>query len=149
MSIGPVELICLKFPGNQLRGGTGDIQSALRELVESNTIRIIDLLVVRKDAGGKVECIEATSLSQEEFSGFRTLVDDVLGLISEEQIQRLADMLDDNSAGAIMLFENVWATRLRDGVLAAQGELVAIERVPQSVIDSQPRRPQSTAASSD
>ena len=143
MSIGPVELICVKFPGNQLRGGTGgigNIEPALRELVESNMVRIIDLLVVRKDADGKTECIEATSLSQEEFSTFRGLVDDVLGLISPEQIQRLSDMLDNDSAGAIMLFENVWATRFRDSLLAANGELVAIERVPNSVIESQPRR---------
>ena len=149
MSIGPVELICVKFPGNQLRGGLGDIEPAMRELVESKTVRIIDLLVVRKDADGKIECREATSLSQEEFSSFRTLVDDVLGLISEDQIQRLADMLENDSAGAIMLFENVWATRFRDSLLAANGELVAIERVPPAALDAQPPRPQSSAAGPD
>lgn len=136
MSIGPVELILVKFPGNQLRGGFGELAAALKDLVESNTIRVIDLVIVRKDANGKTESIELTSLDQDEFSVFETLVDEVLGLISAEQIQRLSDMLEDNSAGAIMLFDNVWATRFRDSLLAANGELVAIERVPKSVMDS-------------
>jgi hypothetical protein len=133
MTIGPVELIMVRFPGNQLRGG--DMLPALRELVESNTVRVIDLLIVRKDENGKTESIETTSLDEDEFKAFEPLVDEVLGLISAEQIQRLSDMLENNSAGAIMLFENVWATRFRDSLLAARGELMAIERVPAAVID--------------
>ena len=142
MSIGPVELIIVRFPGHQLRGGFGELAPALKDLVESNTVRIIDLVIVRKDANGKAESIELTSLDPEEFSVFESLVDEVLGLISADQIQRLSDGLENNSAGAIMLFENVWATRFRDSLLAANGELVAIERVPKSVIDSQPRASQ-------
>jgi hypothetical protein len=136
MSIGPVELIIVKFPGNQLRGGFGELVPALRDVVESNTVRVIDLVIVRKDADGKTEAIELTSLDEDQFTVFKSLVDEVLRLISADQIQRLSDMLDNNSAGAIMLFENVWATRFRDSLLAAKGELVAIERVPKSVIDS-------------
>ena len=135
MSIGPVELIMVKFPGNQLRGGFGELAPALKDLVESNTVRVIDLVIMRKDAAGKTESIELTSLAEDQFSVFESLVDEVLGLISADQMQRLSDMLENNSAGAIMLFENVWATRFRDSLLAANGELVAIERVPKSVID--------------
>lgn len=133
MTIGPVELIMVKFPGNQLRGG--EMVPALRELVESNTVRVIDLLIVRKDENGKTQSIEATSLDQDQFKAFQPFIDEVLGLISAEHIQQLSDMLENNSAGAIMLFENVWATRFRDSLLAANGELVAIERVPAEVID--------------
>jgi hypothetical protein len=138
VSIGPVELIIVKFPGDQLRGG--EIAAALKDLVESNTVRVIDLVIVRKDADGVTDSIEVTSLDQEQFKAFEPLVDNVLGLISAEQIQRVSDMLENSSAGAIMLFENVWATRFRDSLLAANGELVAIERVPKSVIDSQIQR---------
>jgi hypothetical protein len=136
----------VKFPGHQLRGDFGKLVPALKELVESNTVRVIDLVIVRKSAEGNTESIELTSLNQDEFSAFESLVDDVLGLISAEQIQGLADMLENNSAGVIMLFENVWATRFRDSLLAADGELVAIERVPKSVIDNQPRRSQPSPA---
>jgi hypothetical protein len=134
VTIGPVELIMVKFSGNQLRGG--EIAPALKDLVDSNTMRVIDLRIVRKDAEGKTQAIEVTSLDDDEFKVFEPLVDRILGVISPEQIQRLSEMLDNNSAGAIMLFENVWATRFRDALLAANGELVAIERIPGSVIES-------------
>jgi hypothetical protein len=134
VTIGPVELIMVKFPGNQLRGTA--IAPALKDLVDSNTVRVIDLRIVRKDADGKTQSIELTSLDDDQFKAFEPLVDQVLGVISVEQIQRLSDLLENNSAGAIMLFENVWATRFRDALLEANGELVAIERVPKSVIDS-------------
>jgi hypothetical protein len=137
----------VRFPGNQLRGGFGELVPALRDLVESNTVRVIDLVIARKGADGHTESIELTSLDDVEFSVFKPLVDEVLGLISAEQIQRLSDMLENNSAGAIMLFENVWATRFRDSLLAANGELVAIERVPKSVIDSHPPSSGSAPAS--
>jgi hypothetical protein len=133
VTIGPVELIVVKFPGNQLRGSA--IAPALKDLVDSNTMRVIDLLIVRKDADGKTQAIELTTLDDEQFKSFEPLVEEV-GLISEEQIQRVSDMLDNNSAGALMLFENVWATRFRDAMVEANGELVTIERVPKSVIDN-------------
>src|SRR5262249_10094578 len=103
VSIGPVELIMVKFPGNQLRGGFGELARALKDLVESNTVRVIDLVIMRKDAAGKTESIELTSLAEDQFSVFESLVDEVLGLISADQMQRLSDMLENNSAGAIML----------------------------------------------
>jgi hypothetical protein len=145
VTIGPVELIFVKFPGNQLRGGANAIAPALKDLVDSNTVRVIDLRIVRKDADGKIQSIELTSLDEDQFKTFEPLVDRVLGLISEDQIQRLSDLLQNNSSGAIMLFENVWATRFRDSLLAANGELVAIERIPGAVIESHVRATDSSA----
>ena len=49
--IGPVEYMIVSFPGNQF---TGEIAPALAKLVESNTIRIIDLAFVGKSADGEV-----------------------------------------------------------------------------------------------
>ena len=34
-----------------------------------------------------------------------------------------------------MLFENTWATRLRDAIVDAQGKVVLIDRIPQAVIE--------------
>ena len=55
MALGPVELLVIKFPGNQFRG---EVVAALRDLVESGAVRIIDLLFVKKDAHGVVTSIE-------------------------------------------------------------------------------------------
>lgn len=49
-SLGPIELIVIGFPENRF---TGEISDALMDLVDRGLVRIIDLAVVIKDAGGK------------------------------------------------------------------------------------------------
>ena len=52
MAIGPVEYIIVGFPGNKFNG---EIAPELGKLVDSGTIRILDLVFITKDADGEVE----------------------------------------------------------------------------------------------
>ena len=52
MQLGPVEYIVVAFPGSRF---TGEIAPALADLVESGTIRVIDLAFVSKDDDGKLQ----------------------------------------------------------------------------------------------
>ena len=56
MAFCPVDVMIVGFPGNKF---SGRIAPALMELVDSSTIRIIDLLFVSKDANGVITTIEA------------------------------------------------------------------------------------------
>jgi hypothetical protein len=133
MALGPVELLVIKFPGNEFRG---EIAPALRELVENGTIRIIDLLFIKKDAEGKVTANELTDLAPDLYAVFDPLVSDIEGLLADDDVQALAGALENNSSAGVLLFENVWATRFRDAVLNANGQLVLSERIPRSVIEA-------------
>jgi hypothetical protein len=53
--------------------------------------------------------------------------------------------LGANSAAAVLLFENKWATKFRDAVLNAQGELVMFERIPRQVLDAMMEEPVAVA----
>ena len=132
MPYGPVELIVLKFPGNRFTGG---IAPALAELIESGTIRIIDAVFVVKDAEGGARAYELADLGEEDYAAFDPIVSEVLGVLSEDDIRELSAGLANNSSVALLLFENVWATRLRDAVLEAQGELLLSERIPHLVVE--------------
>jgi hypothetical protein len=55
----PVEYLVFEFPGNQFKG---KIVPALIELTERGTVRIIDLLFVKKDKD-LMRCINSTSVS--------------------------------------------------------------------------------------
>ena len=57
--IGPVDYAIVAFPGNQFKG---EIAPALSELVESNTIRLIDVVFVTKTEDGDVVALELTEL---------------------------------------------------------------------------------------
>jgi uncharacterized membrane protein len=133
MALGPVELLVVKFPGNEFRG---EIAPALRELVENGTIRIIDLLFIKKDADGTVTANELMDLAPDLYEIFDPLVSDIEGLLADDDVQALAGALENNSSAGVLLFENVWATRFRDAVLNANGQLVLSECIPRSVIEA-------------
>ena len=132
MSIGPVELLVLKFPGNQF---TGEVGPALKELVDSGTIRIIDLLFAITDPQGNISVVELSDLDSAAKGEFDPVVTDQTDLLTHDDARSLAAGLGPDSSGAIMLFENTWATRFRDAVLGAGGELVLNERIPKAAVD--------------
>lgn len=132
MSLGPIEFLALKFPGNEFRG---EILPALADLVEDETIRIIDLLFVQKEAEGTVRVIELSDLGEDDFAAFDAVVSDVSGLLGHDDAQMIANALEPNSSAALMLFENVWAIRFVDAVANANGEVIVSERIPRVILD--------------
>ncbi|MGV0028604.1 DUF6325 family protein [Phormidesmis priestleyi] len=132
MALGPIEMLCVKFPNSLVKD---EIASALRALVENKTIRIIDILFIQKSESGEVMMNEIDDLDQIDYSLFDPLIADVAGLIPESDVQTIAQHLDNNSFAALMLFENTWATAFRDAIVKAEGQLLLNERIPSSVIE--------------
>jgi hypothetical protein len=121
--LGPVELLFVEFPGNQF---TGEIIPALSDLIDQGTIRVIDLVFVAKDGDGNAVGIELEDLPSESMDAFSALVEDLVeSLISEEDVEDLAEALEPNSSAAIMLFEHTWAIPFRDALVNSGGQLVA------------------------
>jgi hypothetical protein len=133
MSIGPVEYLIVAFPGNKFKG---EIVPALQELVDSGTIRIIDLAFVMKDADGAVVTAELGDLDSEVFQALDALTPDTLGLLNEEDLAAAAEELETNSSAALLVWEDVWATKLRDAIANADGVLLDLERLPKEVVDA-------------
>jgi Family of unknown function (DUF6325) len=132
MSLGPIELLVVKFPGNQFKG---EIAPALTELVEGGIIRVVDILFVRKGPDGAVEAVEINDLDDDDLAVFDPVIADVTGLLTDEDVRHFSQALENNSSAALLLFEHTWATRFRDAVLNAKGELLVSERIPKAVID--------------
>jgi hypothetical protein len=129
--LGPIEYIVVGFAGNRF---TGEIAPALTELLDQGLIRIIDLAVVSKDADGTVAILEMQELSPEVAAAFVKLEGAVRGLLSEADLQEIADGLEPGTTAAAMLFEHVWAARFARAVRAAHGELILSERIPHAVV---------------
>jgi hypothetical protein len=132
MALGPVELLVVEFPGTQVRG---DVVPALKALVESGTVRIIDLLFIRKDSEGVVTILEINDLGDNEYATFDPVVSEISGLLSEDDAERVGATLGNDSSAAVLLFENTWATRFRDALVDAGAQVVLIERIPRDVIE--------------
>jgi hypothetical protein len=132
MSVGPVEVTVIRFPGNQFKG---EIAPALAELIEAGTIRVIDLLFMWTDANGEVTVKELEELESDDRSIFDAVVTDQTDLLSDEDAKELAALIGEDSSAAILVFEHTWATKFADALRNAEGELVFSERIPHDVVE--------------
>ena len=132
MAVGPIELLVVKFPGNQFKG---EIAPALRELVETGTIRIVDLIFAIKDEEGTLAVLELNALGDETLAVFAPEPSELSGTLTEDDARSLSGGLENNSSAAILLFENTWATTFVEALRNANGELILSERIPRAVID--------------
>ena len=132
MAIGPIELLVVKFPGNQFKG---EIAPALQELIDNGTIHVIDLLFAIKDESGALAVLELNDLGDQRLAVVAPQKSELSGALTEDDARSLTGSLENNSSAAIMLFENTWAAKFAQAMRNANGELVLNERIPRAVID--------------
>jgi hypothetical protein len=130
MATGPVEYIIVGFPGNKF---AGEIAPELIALVDSGTVRILDLIFIGKDADGSVVSFEIDEL--DTLTGFEGLDADVGGLISPEDIAYVAEALEVNSSAALLIWEDLWATPFAEAVRRSGGVVLEGARIPHELIE--------------
>jgi uncharacterized membrane protein len=142
MAIGPVQLLVVGFGGGE---PTGKILPELRRLGEHDVVRLIDLMVVRKDSEGNVDAVQASDLSEEEALEFGAVVGALIGFgaageegaeagalagaaeledrhaFDDEEVWYVADSIPNDSAAAVALLEHRWAIPLRESIREAGG----------------------------
>ena len=131
--IGPVDYAIIAFPGNKFRG---EIGPALADLVEANTIRIIDIAFVGKNADGDAIAFELTELDADVQQGLEKAGIEVGGLLPEEDLMAVAEDLEPENSAALILWENVWARDVAQKMRDAGGVLVAFERIPHDLVQA-------------
>jgi len=129
--IGPVDYAVIAFPGNQFQG---EIVPALNDLVEAGTVRIIDAAFVGKDETGQVFTLEITELAADIQAALGAMNIDVQGLLNDDDLLSVGEQLELNSSAALLVWENVWATRVAQALRDAGGILVAFDRIPHDVV---------------
>jgi uncharacterized membrane protein len=133
MGVGPVDVVIIGFPGNKF---TGQIAPALMELVDTGTIRVIDLLFVMKDTDGVVTTIEASDLDPETGPSFLAIDLGQPGALGAEDAEEVSDDLAPNSSALLIAFENVWAAKVVDACRAADAVVIDQIRIPADVVEA-------------
>jgi hypothetical protein len=131
MDIGPVEYIVVVFPDNKF---TGAIAPELGRLIEAGLVRILDLTFISKDADGAIAVIEFDQL--DEFAAYSALDGEVGGLLTEEDVEHAAALLEPNSSAALIIWEDIWARPLAEAILSSGGVLVEGARVPHDLVQA-------------
>jgi hypothetical protein len=131
MTLGPLDVVALAFPGNQFKG---EILPELNAIRASGVVRIIDLLFLQKDEQGHLTITEVSDLKGEEAQRYRHFVGDPSGLLTQEDIALVANDVPLNSSAALLLLEHAWAVGLRDAIRRAGGSVVMLGRVDPQVV---------------
>jgi len=129
--MGPVDFLIVRFPGNKF---SGLIAPELKTLEKNGLIRVIDLVFVLKDKGGKVRITEAKNLGGVEGDAFSEFAQSVNEWLSDVDIEVFAESLPNNCSAAILLFENTWAIPFKNALMKTGAELVDQGRIPSELI---------------
>lgn len=124
---GPIDFVLLEFPDDADTKACGD---ALMDLVRRDIVRLYDLTVIRKAADGSYSGIDLTDVTSAGIGGFTAFEGAQSGLIHDDDVRAVAELMRPGSMAALILFENTWAAPLVGAVLDAGGELVASQRIP-------------------
>jgi hypothetical protein len=124
--LGPVDWIVVEFPGSRF---SGEIAPLLRDLVDRDLVRVLDLLVLKKEPDGTLEAFELSDLEDSEMGDLPVHETDV-HLLSEGDVTKLAEAIEPGSSAAVLVWENRWAAPFGIAVRRAGGQLVASGRIP-------------------
>jgi uncharacterized membrane protein len=129
--LGPVDWIVVEFPGSTFNG---EIAPALRDLVERELVRVLDLLVLKKDDDGLLEAFELSDLDPSEVGDLRSYEAELAMLLSDDDVTAVADAVEPGSSAAVLVWENTWAAPFASAVRRSGGQLVASGRIPVQAI---------------
>jgi hypothetical protein len=130
-ALGPVDWIVVEFPGSEFKG---EIAPALADLVERDLVRVLDLIVLKKDSDGTLEAFELSDLEEGEIGGLRDHETQLAMLLSEDDVTNVAAAIEPGSSAAVLVWENKWAAPFGSAVRRAGGQLVASGRIPVQAI---------------
>jgi len=125
--LGPIDYIAVSFKGNNF---DGSVLKALADATERGLIRVVDLVLVIKDADGHVDWAEIED-QEDDLKEVAQLIGHKgdLPLLTEDDVHKLgAQMANDTSAG-ILVIEQLWAIPLKQALLHVGGELLAEGRI--------------------
>jgi len=131
--LGPVDYLVVEFPADKANF-QGEIAAELKTLIDSGTIRVLDLLLLRKGEDGSVEGIELEDLEESTVGELRELEREAAMLLAAEDVESIGAALEPGSVAGVLVWENTWAGPFGAAVRRAGGQLVANGRIPTQAI---------------
>ena len=127
--LGPVDYLVVEFPADKANF-SGEMATQLGSLVDRELIRVLDLLLLRKDLDGSVEVAELNELAAADVGELLALEANLAMLLAEEDVEAIGAALEPGSVAAVLVYENSWAGPFASSVRRSGGQLVASGRIP-------------------
>ena len=144
--LGPVDYLLVEFPAGA-SNFTGEMAAELLALVDSETIRVIDMLILTKDDNGAVEAVELPDIG--ELGNLQAIEAQLAELLAEEDVEHLAAAMEPGSTAGVLIWENLWAAPFASATRRSGGQLIANGRIPIQAIIASIEADQATATEGD
>jgi len=125
--LGPVDYLVVEFPAGT-QNFTGEGAAELVKLHDAGIIRIMDVLILAKDADGSVDAMELSDLP--DLGELQRIEAQLAQTLAEEDVEHLAAAMDPGSVAGVLIYENLWAAPFASAMRRAGGQLIANGRIP-------------------
>jgi Family of unknown function (DUF6325) len=125
--LGPVDYIVVEFPAGA-SNFTGEMAKELLALVDSGTIRLIDILILTKNEDGSVEAMELSDVG--ELGPLQAVEAELAELLAADDVDHLAAAMEPGSTAGVLIWENLWAAPFASAARRSGGQLIANGRIP-------------------
>lgn len=123
---GPIDYIIVGFENQKF---DGSVLAALAGAIDSGAIALVDLSVIAKDEKGAVSVLNVAesgdAYAVDFYQKYKPKSDDV----TDEDIEEMADLLENNTAAGLLVVEQLWAKPLKKALINANGVLIAEGRI--------------------
>ena len=127
--LGPVDYIVVEFPADKA-DFSGAMAAELTALVKRGVVRVLDLLILKKDLDGSVEGFESHDFGDTDLAGLIELETELAMLLAEEDVEAIGASLEPGTVAAVLIWENLWAAPFGAAARRSGGQLVASGRIP-------------------
>ena len=125
--LGPVDYLVVEFPAGQ-SNFNGEMAAELASLNRAGTIRLLDLLILQKDADGAIEAFEVDDF--DEVDGLVELEGEIAEILAAKDIANRAESKHPGSVAGCIVWENLWAAPFASATRRAGGQQIASGRIP-------------------
>lgn len=123
---GPIDYIIVGFDGLKF---DGSVLKALAEAIDSGAIALVDLSAVAKDADGSAHKLNILEVGDELAVEFVEKYQPDDKDVTQDDIDEVADLLENDTAAALLVVEQLWAKPLKKALIDANAVLIAEGRI--------------------
>jgi hypothetical protein len=125
--LGPIDYLVVEFPPGHTNF-TGEMARELGQLIDSETIRVLDILILSKGEDGTVDAMEIDDL--DEVDELRLAEVELAELLAADDVLHLGAAMEPGSMAGVLVWENKWAAPFASAARRSGGQVIASGRIP-------------------
>lgn len=131
--LGPIDYLVVEFPAGKAKFD-GEVLAQLKSLVDGGIVRVLDLLIIQKEADGTYDASEVHEFEDDAVGVLREFGAETAEILAADDVANIAGALEAGTVAAVLVWENKWAAPFASAVRRAGGQLVADGRIPMQAI---------------